>query len=99
MIISAEMTVLLINATIMSFAYVWLYPKVAGDDMQKIALYDAIASMIALATTAYFFSGQAILFELFSMELTWFWFWLMSYVLVEVPLMMWYFKKYDVTMK
>ena len=93
---NAELIVILLNISIVLFAYLWLYPRVAGADINKVSLYDLLASMTALGVSASLFWGSNILFDAYFDTLNWFWFTLLTYFTIEIPFIIWYFKKYDI---
>ena len=92
---SAELIVILLNISIVLFVYLWLYPRVAGADINKVSLYDLLASMTALSISALLFWDSGILFNAYFDTLNWFWFTLLTYFVLEVPFIVWYFKKYN----
>ena len=94
--LSPEITILGLNLAVMLMAYVVIYPTFCGSDGNKIAVNDLIASVVVLvaAGAIYFATGQR--FTMLFFETNWFWFTLLSYALIEIPLMFWYFKKHDV---
>lgn len=96
---SAEEIVLLIDLSIIAFAYFWLFPKVADKSFQKLMSYDSIAVVVAVGVVGTIFYDSGIVFNFFSLELDWFSFSILSYFLLEVPFALWYFKKYDIWKK
>jgi hypothetical protein len=88
-----ENTILMINVVIVLTAYLWVYPRMAGFDLAKVALNDIFATGIALFIAGYLYLGSGVEFKLLMLNLNWFWFSLLSYFLIEIPLMLWYFRK------
>lgn len=87
-----ELAVLLLNAVIIAVAYLSVYPKLAGYDINKVALLDIIASCLALAIVGYKYWGTGQSFSLLIGEANWFWFTLVTYALMEIPVSLWYFR-------
>lgn len=91
-----ELMIIALNTVILLVAYLLVYPKVAGTDINKIAFFDIFASGFALLIVGvkYWDSGQV--FNLAFMQLTtqvnWFWFTFISYALLEIPIALWYFR-------
>jgi len=89
---SAELSIVLLNVVIIVIAYFSVYPKVAGKDTNKVALYDCIASGLAITIVASKYWGTDTYFEFLFMQLNWFWFTLISYTIIEIPVALWYFR-------
>ncbi|PKI16441.1 hypothetical protein [Colwellia sp. 12G3] len=89
---SAELSILLLNAVIIVIAYVSVYPKLAGKNINKVALFDFVASGLAIFIVANKYWGTAIHFDFLMFELNWFWFTLLSYSILEIPVAIWYFR-------
>ncbi len=90
---SAELSIVLLNVVIIMIAYFSVYPKIAGKDINKVALYDCIASGLAITIVASKYWGTDAYFEFLFMQLNWFWFTLISYSVIEIPLALWYFRE------
>jgi hypothetical protein len=90
---SAELSILLLNIVIIIVAYLLIYPKLAGQDINKVALYDCVTSGFAITIVASKYWGEGVQFEFLFMELNWFWFTLLSYSVIEVPIALWYFRE------
>jgi hypothetical protein len=89
---SVELSVLLLNAVIIAIAYTWVYPKLAGKDINKVAIFDCVTSGIALVIVANKYWGSGIELNFLLFELNWFWFTLLSYSVIEIPVAIWYFR-------
>ncbi|PKG85014.1 hypothetical protein CXF85_05230 [Colwellia sp. 75C3] len=89
---SAELSVLLLNAVIIVIAYTWVYPKLAGKDINKVAIFDCVTSGLALVIVANKYWGSGIELNFLLFELNWFWFTLLSYSVIEIPVAIWYFR-------
>lgn len=91
-----EMILLGINILIICVAYFLIYPKFCGSNGHKVAINDLLASIAALTAAGSLFWGSGQRFSLLFLSLNWFWFTLLTYAVIEIPFMLWYFKKYDV---
>lgn len=91
-----ELLVILLNAIIVAASYYLLYPKVAGSNINKITFYDCLTSAVALFLVGSKFWGTGQIFNLLGFELNWFWFTLITYAIIEIPIMFKYIKKYKV---
>ena len=89
---SAELSIILLNVVIILIAYAWVYPKLAGKNINKVAAIDGVASGLALVIVANKYWGQGVIFNFFQFELNWFWFTLVTYTIIEIPIALWYFK-------
>ena len=95
----AELTILLLNTALILIAYLSVYPTVAGSNFNKIALCDICASSVALAIVGYHYWGSDYRFNLLVTDVNWFWFTLVTYAVIEIPVMLWYFKRHHVLIK
>ncbi|WP_086932249.1 hypothetical protein [Agarilytica rhodophyticola] len=93
---SPEALVVLINLVVIGLAYFIVYPKFCGADINKIAINDLMASAVVLFITGTLYLGSNYEFTMLFFTINWFWFALISYALIELPFMFWYFKKHNV---
>ena len=93
---NAELGVFLLNLVIVLVAYFLVYPKIAGSDINKISLNDIFASGISLGIVGSVYWGTEHQFNAIFMSVNWFWFTLITYAIIEVPIMIWYFKKHNI---
>lgn len=93
---SPELFIILIVFCILGFSYLWLFPRIAGNDLKKLTIYDFMSSVVCVLISGYFFWGLNIEFDAIFTELTWFWFTVLIYLLIEMPLAFWYLKRYRV---
>ena len=89
---SAEFTIILLNAVIIIIAYVSVYPKLVGKNLNRVALFDCLASGSALVIVANKYWGTDASFDFLIAELNWFWFTLLSYSIIEIPVALSYFR-------
>lgn len=79
--------------------YYFILPKLAIKDINKIAMNDALASVVALIISASLFMGKELTFNFMSLQLSWFSFTLLSYFVIETPFMLRYMHKNNVLNK
>jgi len=91
-----ELLIIVMNVIVILFSYFVVYPKFCGSDGMKISTNDLAASGIVLLVAGSIFWGTGVQFNMFLFSVNWFWFTLLTYLIIEIPLMLWYFKKYDV---
>jgi hypothetical protein len=94
---SHELTIIVLNTAILLIAYLSVYPKIAGIDINKVAFFDIIASGLALFIVGvkYWDTDQVftLAFMQLSTQVNWFWFTFISYALLEIPIALWYFRR------
>lgn len=90
---SPEFAIMLLNSAILLVAYLSVYPKLAGYNLNKVAWLDMAASCLALIIVGYKYWGTGQGFSLILVEANWFWFTLASYMVLEIPISLWYFRK------
>ncbi|MGM0525587.1 MAG: hypothetical protein ACQEQ8_05265 [Pseudomonadota bacterium] len=95
----AELLVVLLNLIIILVSYVHLYPKVAGNNINKIAFFDLFATGLALFIVGFKYWGTGYPFLLMSFSVNWFWYTFITYLILEIPVVLWYCKKHDIKFK
>ncbi|MBQ4814382.1 hypothetical protein A7985_24525 [Pseudoalteromonas luteoviolacea] len=93
---SPELNIIILNAAILLIAYFLIYPKYAGNDFRKISLQDFIASVVSLSIVGSVYFGSGAEFSLILFNVTWAWFTLITFTLIELPLFYWYAKRHNV---
>lgn len=91
-----ELIVIFINLSMLSFSYLWLFPRVAGSNVVKLAKFDLVSFVIAISISAILFYDSYIEFDAIFFTLNWFWFSVISFFLLETPFALWYFNKNNV---
>jgi hypothetical protein len=91
--VSPELSVLLLNLTIILVAYLSIYPKLAGNSFNKISVYDLFTSGFSLLVVGLHYWGSGHAFNIIITDINWFWFTFLTYGVIEIPIMLWYFKK------
>ena len=90
---SPETFILFTNATILLCAYFIVYPRFAGSDLNRLALNDLAANAIAIAVAGFAFFGTGQRFDLLFVEVGWFGFSVVTFLLMELPLFVWYARR------
>ena len=93
----AELSIIAPVLVVVAGGYLSIYPKIAGKNLNKLALCDlgCIAFVYVLVGLKYWGSGYEFSLLLFSTN--WFWFTLIVYAAIEFPFAIWYYKKHDVS--
>jgi len=89
----AELLVVLLNLAILLMCYLHVFPRVAGNSLGKLALASASAIAFALVIVGWKYMGLGYPFLLFGGSLNWFWYTLITYALMEIPIAIWYLKR------
>lgn len=92
----SELSILLLNCIVIALAYLFVYPRFCGSDGFKIAKNDIAATGIVLVIAGFRYWGSGVEFNLLITRVNWFWFTFITYGAIEIPVMMWYYKKHDV---
>lgn len=91
-----ELSILALNAIVIAIVYFFIYPKFCGSDGLRIAKNDAVATGVVLLIAASRYWGSEVEFNLLIIKANWFWFTFITYAAIEIPIMLWYFKKHRV---
>ena len=98
MTLSPEMLLLLLNAIILCLAYFLIYPRSVGGNIGKLMQSDLLATVTSVVVAGFLFWGTNQPFELLFGEVNWFVFSVVTFLFMEVPFALWYFKKFDIKM-
>ncbi|CAH9049895.1 hypothetical protein PSECIP111951_00508 [Pseudoalteromonas holothuriae] len=88
-----EFNVIILNMIVLSIAYGLIYPYCANT-LKKISLQDAIAASVSLSVVGSVFYHSDARFSFIFTDMNWFWFTLVTFIALEVPLFIWYAKRY-----
>ena len=94
--LTPELTILTLNATVIAIAYLFIYPRFCGADLGKITKNDLIATAIILFIAGSLYWDSGVEFSLLLFSVNWFWFAFITGFIIELPVMIWYLKKHDV---
>lgn len=93
---SPELTVLVINAILMGFAYLVAYPMLTEKTLPAILWRDAVISGAALVLAGVLFWGTDAAFSLIVFDTNWFFFSVITLMVIETPLFLWFARRYDI---
>lgn len=98
-----ELQILAINAVALAVAYLLIYPALGPltnttATKLRIAKADAVVCTAALVTGGALFWGSDVRFSLLLFEVNWFWFGLVTLLVMEVPLYLWFFRRHGLTL-
>ena len=62
-------------------------------DINKVAYYDLLVSGLALFIVGLKYWGTEQQFSLVFWDINWFWFTLITYTLIEIPVLLWTFRE------
>lgn len=88
----SEISIIAINLVALAIAYLFLYPKYAGNNTKKLAWLDVAVGSLVLLILAPFNWGSPSNFSFFTFELSWWLFAIATYALLELPLFYFYLK-------
>lgn len=91
-----EQFVLMVNAVILVCAYFIIYPRFAGSDQNWLAINDLIANACAFFVVGFNFWGSGERFDLLVTDVGWFGFTVTTFLLMELPLFVWYVRRHGV---
>ena len=89
-----ELQILAINASCLLVAYRLIFPGLRPLSLQRLALADLAVGVTALGTAGALFWGSGQGFWMLWSEVNWFWFALITFVVIEVPLFFWFMRRY-----
>ena len=90
---SPEAIILLINIVIIAIGYLFIYPKRCGNDINKLATNDFFSSVVSISISGFLFWGKGIEFDALLFSSNWFWFSLITYAAIEIPVFIYYANK------
>jgi len=88
----SEISIVAVNLIALATAYLYIYPKYAGNDVKRLAWLDVFVGGVALLILAPFNWGSPSDYNFFTFELNWWLFAIASYALLELPLFFFYVK-------
>ncbi|GIU20235.1 MULTISPECIES: hypothetical protein [unclassified Shewanella] len=92
----AELSIIGLVLAVVVLGYFSIYPKLAGNDFNKISLCDIASSSFVMILVGLKYWGSGYDFSLLFFSANWFWFTFIVYAVIEVPIAVWYFKKHAV---
>ena len=88
-----ELMIIGLNLVVILVAYLSIYPKLAGRDINKVSFYDIFVSGFVMLLVGAKYWDSGVEFNLLFGTVNWVWFTLVTYLLIEIPVMIWYFTK------
>jgi len=85
-----ELQILAINGVALAVGYLGVFPSLRPLTLRRPALADLGVVGMALATSGALFWGSGIGFALGPLTLNWFWFALVTLLVMEAPLLWWF---------
>ena len=93
----AELSIISPVLVVVAGSYLFIFPKIAGKNIDKIALLDLACWVFVFVLTGIKYWGSGHEFSLLVFSANWFWFTFIVYGAIEIPFFIWYCKKHDVS--
>ena len=93
----AELSIIAPVLVVVVGCYLSIYPKIAGNNLNKLALCDLGFSAFVYVLVGLKYWGTGYEFSLLLFSTNWFWFTFIVYAAIELPFFIWYCKKYNVS--
>ena len=90
---SPELIVIVLNLLLIVLSYQVLYPRLVGNSLNKLLTNDTMATIVALVVAGSMYAGSGRVFSLLIVQVNWFWFTLISYSVMELPVAMRYMRR------
>ena len=87
-----ELIVIAVVLATLSLAYLWVYPTYAGRNVTLMSYMDIGATFIPAGVAALLFWQSDPVFNFFGLELNWFFYSILAYVVIEIPVFILYVK-------
>lgn len=88
----SELSIVIFNLVALAIAYLYIYPKYAGNDVKRLAWLDIAVGGLLLLVLAPFNWGSPNDYTFFAFDTNWWIFAILSYALLELPLFFLYVK-------
>jgi len=88
----SELSIVIVNLAALAMAYLYIYPKYAGNDVKKLAWLDTAVGGVALLVLAPFNWGSPSDYTFIAFDTSWWIVAILSYALLELPLFYFYVK-------
>ena len=88
----SELSIVIFNLVALAIAYLYIYPKYAGNDVKRMAWLDTAVGGLLLLVLAPFNWGSPNDYTFFAFDTNWWIFAILSYALLELPLFFLYVK-------
>jgi len=87
-----ELIVIGVVLATLSLAYLWIYPTYAGRNVKLMSYLDIVATFIPAGVSAILFWESDSAFNFFGIELNWFIYSILAYMIIEIPVFILYVK-------
>ncbi len=92
-----ELVLLIVNAVLMAYAYLWVYPALPRKTWGAILWRDTVISLAAVGLAAALYWGTDYRFSLILFETNWLIFSVLTLFTIETPLFLWFARKYNLS--
>ena len=89
---SNELLVVFYILATLAVAYLWLYPKVIGNNVKLMAWMDILVTGIPVGISALLFWTEDPAFRLVFFDTNWFFFTILAMTVIEVPIFLLYLR-------
>ena len=93
----AELSIMAPVLVVVAGGYLSIYPKIAGNNFNKISLCDLGCSAFVFVLVGLKYWGSGYEFSLLLFTTNWFWYNVIVNAAIETPFFIWYCKKHDVS--
>lgn len=87
-----EISIVIAVLVALAVAYLFVYPKFSQDNVSRMAWLDIVIGLLLLAILAPFYWGSADEFTFFAFDTSWWFFTILTYAVLELPLFYLYIK-------
>lgn len=92
--LSPETHLFLLNAGLLGVAYFGVYPGLRVKTLGRIATIDAAVTAMAVSLAGAWYWGSDVVFNLLIFQTNWLIFTLVTLFVLEIPLVVWFLRKY-----
>lgn len=93
-----EIQILILNGVILAVAYLGIYPGLQHKTLNRMLAVDLALSALALTVAGALFWGSGVPFNMILFEVNWAVFTIVTIMLMEVPLFLWFAKKHGISL-
>lgn len=97
--LAPEAKILILNAACLAVAWFGIFPSLRDKTLMALARADALIFAAVLVAVAALFAGRGTGFSLILFETNWFTFWIVTYLAMELPLMLWFCKRHGIDLR
>ena len=89
-----ELQILTVNAVCLTIAYFGIYPSMRNLTLGRLAVADAVVTVLAIGTSGALFAGSGQRFNLVLTQSGWFAFALLTFALMALPMMILFLRRH-----